>query len=120
MWLKFKGGKGVAAFLGLLSIVSWPLSIAFCIIWTISVKIFKYSGAGAIIAIIVNILIFKLILHIQFNYKILYWVPGTYFEYNVILFFHSNFNKHIKISKAFSKNNCLDLENSSDNFLFLR
>ena len=86
LWLNFRGGKGVASFLGLLSIVSWPLGIVFCFIWTLSVKIFKYSGAGAIIAIIINILIFKLVLDIQFNYKILYWVPGTYFEYNVILF----------------------------------
>ena len=27
VWLKFKGGKGVASFLGLLSVISWPLLV---------------------------------------------------------------------------------------------
>ena len=104
LWLKFKGGKGVASFLGLLSIVSWPLTIIFCSIWIIVVKIFKYSGAGAIISIILNILLFYLVLYIQFSYKIFLWIPGTPFELKVIIFLsiiilfkhHSNFISFFK------------------------
>ncbi|MBF96627.1 MAG: Glycerol-3-phosphate acyltransferase [Alphaproteobacteria bacterium MarineAlpha9_Bin4] len=85
IWLKFKGGKGVASFLGLLSIISWPLSLIFCIVWLIIVKYFKYSGTGAIISIILNFILFKLVLYIQFNYLKLLWIPGTPLDLNVIL-----------------------------------
>ena len=85
LWLKFKGGKGVASFLGLFSIVSWPLAIIFCLVWILIVKIFKYSAMGAIIAILLNILLFKLLLFFQFSYQILLWIPGTPFECNVII-----------------------------------
>ena len=86
VWLKFKGGKGVASFVGFLSVLSWPLVIFFCLIWLISVKLFKYSAAGAIISIALNVIFFKLILHLQFNYEILLWIPGTHFESNLIIF----------------------------------
>ena len=85
LWLKFKGGKGVASFLGLFSVVSWPLTLVFCLIWILIVKIFKYSAMGAIIAIIFNVVLFKLILFFQFSYKIFLWIPGTPFECNIII-----------------------------------
>src|ERR1700675_1084932 len=33
MWLGFKGGKGVATYIGLLLALDWPAAIAFCLIW---------------------------------------------------------------------------------------
>ena len=99
IWLKFKGGKGVASFLGLLAIISWPLTLIFCLIWMIVVKLFKFSAAGAIVAIILNMLIFKLVLMFQFSYSMIMWVPGNPFEFNIIILLsliilfkhHSNF-----------------------------
>ena len=85
IWLKFKGGKGVASFIGLLSIISWPLALVFCIIWLFIVKLFKFSAAGALIAILFNIILFKIVLLIQFSDGILMWIPGTPFEFNLIL-----------------------------------
>ena len=73
IWLKFKGGKGVASFIGLLSIISWPLALVFCVIWLFIVKLFKFSAAGALIAILFNIIIFKIVLLIQFSNGILMW-----------------------------------------------
>ena len=84
LWLKFKGGKGVASFLGLLFVISWPLSLFFCLVWIIAVKALKYSGAAAIISLVLVILIFKIILHIQFSYNTLLWIPGTQYEFNII------------------------------------
>ena len=84
-WLKFKGGKGVASFLGLLSVVSWPLTVLFCLIWLLSVKFLKYSSVGALISLILNIILFKLILYLQFKHKIFLWIPGTYFDSNVVI-----------------------------------
>lgn len=84
LWLKFKGGKGVASFLGLLFVISWPLSLFFCLVWIIAVKALKYSGAAAIISLVLVILLFKMILHIQFSYNTLLWIPGTQYEFNII------------------------------------
>src|SRR5262249_14273051 len=33
VWLGFKGGKGVATYIGLLLALAWPAAIAFCLIW---------------------------------------------------------------------------------------
>src|SRR5436190_12418271 len=33
VWLKLKGGKGVATYIGLLLAVAWPAALAFCLIW---------------------------------------------------------------------------------------
>ena len=85
IWLKFKGGKGVASFIGLLSIISWPLALVFCVIWLFIVKLFKFSAAGALIAILFNIIIFKIVLLIQFSNGMLMWIPGTPFELNLII-----------------------------------
>ena len=85
LWLKFKGGKGVASFLGLLFVISWPLSLFFCLVWIIAVKALKYSGAAAIISLVLVILLFKMILHIQFTYNTLLWIPGTQYEFNIIV-----------------------------------
>ena len=85
IWLKFKGGKGVASFLGLLAFISWPLTLLFCMTWLISVKLFKISAAGAILAIVINVIIFKSVLIVQFSYNMILWVPGTTLEFNIIL-----------------------------------
>ena len=54
IWLKFKGGKGVAGFIGFLLITSWPLFLLFIVVWLFSVKVLKYSALGAIISILLN------------------------------------------------------------------
>ena len=36
VWLNFKGGKGVATYIGLLLALAWPAAIAFCLIWLAS------------------------------------------------------------------------------------
>src|SRR6201994_1737477 len=33
VWLKFKGGKGVATYIGLLLALAWPAGIFFCVAW---------------------------------------------------------------------------------------
>ena len=44
LWLKFKGGKGVATYLGVLFALSLQLSLLFIFKWVIVSLIFKYSG----------------------------------------------------------------------------
>ena len=56
IWLKFKGGKGVATFIGVLLGYSFQLFLLFIVTWLISAFVFKYSSLSAIIALIINLL----------------------------------------------------------------
>ena len=104
VWLKFRGGKGVASFIGFLSVISWPIFISFLCIWIIVVKKLKYSSLGAIIAVIFNIIIFKFILYIQFTYSLFLWIPGEPYEFYVTAFISLLILiKHTKNIKALIK-----------------
>jgi glycerol-3-phosphate acyltransferase PlsY len=50
VWLWFKGGKGVATFIGLLIALAWPAAIAFCAIWLVIAAATRYSSLAALIA----------------------------------------------------------------------
>ncbi|WP_299648148.1 glycerol-3-phosphate 1-O-acyltransferase PlsY [uncultured Tateyamaria sp.] len=50
IWLKFKGGKGVATFLGLLIALAWPVGLAACVAWLIGAGVTRISSMGAIVA----------------------------------------------------------------------
>jgi len=57
IWLKFKGGKGVATFIGGILIVNYVLGLIFLITWGVFAKIFKISSLSAIIAFIVTLIV---------------------------------------------------------------
>ena len=50
VWLKFKGGKGVATYVGILFCLNYLSGIIFCIIWLLIFFIFKYSSLSSIIS----------------------------------------------------------------------
>ncbi len=50
LWLKFKGGKGVATTLGVLLAIAWPVGIAACLTWLAVAIILRYSSLAAIVA----------------------------------------------------------------------
>ena len=50
VWLKFKGGKGVATYIGLLIGVYWPAALIFCGIWLVVAFLSRYSSLSALIA----------------------------------------------------------------------
>ena len=50
VWLKFKGGKGVATYIGILLGLFWPAAVAFCAIWIAVALIFRYSSLAALAA----------------------------------------------------------------------
>jgi len=57
VWLKFKGGKGVATFLGCLFGFAWPAGLAFCAIWLLVAKLSRYSSLSALVASAVSPLV---------------------------------------------------------------
>lgn len=50
VWLRFKGGKGVATFLGCLFGLYWPVGLAFCAIWLSVAALTRYSSLSALVA----------------------------------------------------------------------
>lgn len=50
VWLDFKGGKGVATFLGTVLAVSFPAGLAFAFIWLLVAARSRYSSAAALSA----------------------------------------------------------------------
>ncbi|HEY0220166.1 MAG TPA: glycerol-3-phosphate 1-O-acyltransferase PlsY [Afipia sp.] len=50
VWLKFKGGKGVAVYLGVLLGLFWPAALAFAVIWLGVALVTRYSSMAALIA----------------------------------------------------------------------
>ncbi len=50
VWLGFKGGKGVATYLGVLTAFAWPAGLAFAAIWLAVAFLTRYSSLSALIA----------------------------------------------------------------------
>jgi glycerol-3-phosphate acyltransferase PlsY len=49
VWLGFRGGKGVATFLGTL-LAAWPVGLAACATWALTAAISRYSSLSALVA----------------------------------------------------------------------
>lgn len=54
VWLKFKGGKGVATTLGVILAVSWPVGVLTCCAWLVVWSTFKYSSLASMGALIAS------------------------------------------------------------------
>lgn len=50
VWLGFKGGKGVATFLGTLLALAWPVGIAACLTWLATAAVSRISSLSALVA----------------------------------------------------------------------
>jgi len=49
-WLGFKGGKGVATYIGVLAGLYWPAALAFCLAWLAVAAVTRYSSLAALVA----------------------------------------------------------------------
>jgi acyl phosphate:glycerol-3-phosphate acyltransferase len=50
VWLNFRGGKGVAVYIGVLLGLFWPAAIVFCLIWLATALTSRYSSLAALVA----------------------------------------------------------------------
>jgi glycerol-3-phosphate acyltransferase PlsY len=50
VWLNFKGGKGVAVYIGVLLGLFWPAALVFCVIWLATAALSRYSSLAALVA----------------------------------------------------------------------
>jgi acyl phosphate:glycerol-3-phosphate acyltransferase len=50
VWLGFKGGKGVAVYIGVLIGLFWPAAVLFCVLWLATAFVSRYSSLAAFVA----------------------------------------------------------------------
>src|ERR1700716_2464264 len=54
VWLSFKGGKGVAVYIGVLIGLFWPAAVVFCVLWIATAATSRYSSLSALVASFVS------------------------------------------------------------------
>jgi glycerol-3-phosphate acyltransferase PlsY len=78
LWLRFKGGKGVATFLGCLIGVAWPGALVFAATWLIVAFVTRFSSLAALIASLLS----SIVLYFVF----LRWEAGlTFIALTIVL-----------------------------------
>ena len=50
IWLWFRGGKGVATYIGVLVGIAWPAAVVFCVVWLAVAAVTRYSSLAALTA----------------------------------------------------------------------
>jgi acyl phosphate:glycerol-3-phosphate acyltransferase len=50
VWLQFRGGKGVAVYIGVLIGLFWPAAVVFCVLWLAVAATSRYSSLAALVA----------------------------------------------------------------------
>lgn len=56
VWLGFRGGKGVATFLGVTLGLAWPGALAFALVWLAVAKLSRYSSLSALVASVATVI----------------------------------------------------------------
>ena len=92
IWLNFKGGKGVAVYLGIITALSIPLAFVFCFCWIALAFIFKYSSVSSMVGAL-SVLLFSTILN---NYLLSLFL---FIIFIIILFTHRENIRRLKNSE---------------------
>ncbi len=50
VWLGFRGGKGVATFIGIWLALAWPVGLACCALWLLAAAVTRISSMGALVS----------------------------------------------------------------------
>jgi glycerol-3-phosphate acyltransferase PlsY len=50
IWLKFRGGKGMATFIGVMLVANWPAGLLCCLTWLAMAALFRYSSLASLTA----------------------------------------------------------------------
>ncbi len=49
VWLRFRGGKGVATYIGILIALAWHAAVVFCLVWLAVAAVSRYSSLAALV-----------------------------------------------------------------------
>ena len=61
VWLRFRGGKGVATFLGVTLGLIWPAALVFAVVWLAAAKLTRYSSLSALMASVATVIAAKVL-----------------------------------------------------------
>jgi len=92
IWLKFKGGKGVATYLGIILGISFMLGVIFGISWILIAVIFRYSSLSSILSPII-VCIYSVFLNNEIQSYLLFII------FVIIIFTHKENIIRLKNSK---------------------
>ena len=76
VWLNFKGGKGVATYLGVLLGLWWQGALVFAVIWLITAYLFRYSSLASLVGSVVVTIVF--FLFGSFQHAVLFFILGAF------------------------------------------
>lgn len=87
VWIGFKGGKGVATYLGILIGLAWPGALIFAAVWIVTAIVTRYSSLSALLA--------SVIVPIGLYFKGDHAIAGLFAVLTVIIFFkhHANIKR---------------------------
>ena len=91
VWLEFKGGKGVATFLGVLLAAAWPVGLLACATWLLMAFVFRISSLSALTAAALSPL-FVFLLDRPYPYLIL----SAFMAILVFIRHHENIRRLLK------------------------
>ena len=91
IWLKFKGGKGVATYLGVILALSYKFFLIFGIVWLVLTFLFRFASLSSMISTLIiflysyffenNNILSKLIIGIEFIYQSSYGSNMVYYTW---------------------------------------
>ena len=77
IWLRFKGGKGVATTYGVILVLSWPVGVTSALMWVVVARISGFSSLAAVISLLSTPLVLAGVIALQHNDVLPIEFPGT-------------------------------------------
>ena len=95
IWLKFKGGKGVATYIGFLFGLNPYIAISFLLIWLVVAYMSKYSSLGSLVGIFVAPVYFILI-----NFNLIIIIFFIYLSFVIVIKHKENIKRLINKTES--------------------
>ncbi|MEM7214256.1 MAG: glycerol-3-phosphate 1-O-acyltransferase PlsY [Pseudomonadota bacterium] len=65
VWLRFKGGKGVATYIGILLGFTWKVMLVFAVTWLLVAAVTRFSSLAALVASLATPIVLFVLGHVQ-------------------------------------------------------
>ena len=76
VWLRFRGGKGVATVLGVIAALAWPVALASALTWLAVAALSRFSSLASMVSVVAAPPLLAGLLSLQRGDSLPYWLPG--------------------------------------------